>query len=53
MLYALNIIGEIKLSEVPNDLDYRLERIDSLRPVIFLISFKHLVDTNNKQEYES
>ena len=51
MTYALNIIDEIKLSDVTNDLDYRLERTDALRSVIFyLISFKHLVDTNNKQE---
>ena len=48
---ALNIIDEIQLSSVTNDLDYRLERTDSLRSNIFcLISFKHLVDTNNKQE---
>ena len=51
MIYPLNTIDEIKLSDVTNDLDYRLERTDSLRSVIFyLISFKHLVDTNNKQE---
>ena len=51
MIYALNIIEEIKLSVVTNDLDHRLERTDSLRSVTFyLISFKHLVDTNNKQE---
>ena len=54
MIYALNIIDEIKLSNVTNDLDYRLERADSVRSAIFyLISFKHLVDTNNKQEDES
>ena len=29
---------------------YRLERTDSLKSIIFyLISFEHLVDTNNKQ----
>ena len=50
MIYALNIIDEKKLSNVTNVLDYRLERTDSLRSVIFyFISFKHLVDTNNKQ----
>ena len=50
MINALFIIDEIKLSDVTKDLDYRLERIASLRYVIFFISFKHLVDTNNKQE---
>ena len=35
MIYALNIIDEIKLSDVTNDLDYRLERTDSSRSVIF------------------
>ena len=49
----LNISDEIKLSDVTNDLDYRIERTESLRSVIFyLISFEHLVDTNNKQEDE-
>ena len=47
-------MDEIKLSGVTNDLDYRLERTDFLRFAIFyLISFKHLVDINNKQEVES
>ena len=52
MIYALNIIDEIKLSDVTKNLDYRLEKTDSLRSVFFyyLISFEHLVDTNNKQE---
>ena len=51
MIYALNIIDEIKLSDVNNCLDLRLESTDSLRSVIFyLFSFKHFVDTNNKQE---
>ena len=50
-IYALNNIDEIKLSDVTNELDSRFERTDSLRSVIFyLISFKHLVDTNNKQD---
>ena len=35
MIYALNIIDEIKLSDVTNDLDCRLERTDSLESVIF------------------
>ena len=49
-IHALNIIDEIKLSNVSNDLDYRLGRTDSLRSVIFyLISFKHLVVTNVKE----
>ena len=49
-IHALNIIDEIKLSNVTNDLDYRLGRTDSLRSVIFyLISFKHLVVTNVKE----
>ena len=51
MIYALNIIDEMKLLDVINQLDYRLEKNDSLRSVIFcLISCKHLVDTNDKQE---
>ena len=50
MIYALYSIHEIKLSEVTNDLDYLLEKTESLRSVTFcLISFKHLVDTNNIQ----
>ena len=54
ILYAFNIIDELKLSGATNDLDHRLERTDSLRSgVFYLISFKHLVDTNNKQEDES
>ena len=54
MIYTLNIMEEIKLSGVTNDVDYRLERTDSLRFAIFcLISFKQLVDTNNNQEEES
>ena len=51
MIYALNIIDEIKLLDVTNKLEYRLERTDCVRSVIFyLISFNHFVDTNNKQE---
>ena len=51
MIHALNIIDEIQLSKVTNDLDYRLERTNFLRSVIFyLISLEHHVDTNNKQE---
>ena len=51
MIYALKIVDEIKLSDVTNDLDHRLEKTDSTRSVIFyLISFKHLVVTKNKQE---
>ena len=47
MIYSLNIIDEIKLSDMTNDLDHRFERIDYLRSVNFyLISFKHLADTN-------
>ena len=46
----LSFIDEIKLSDVTNDLVYRLERTDSLRSdTFYLISFKHLVDTNKKQ----
>ena len=36
MIYALNNNDEIKLSDVTNDLDYRLERTDSSRSVVFL-----------------
>ena len=51
MMYSLNFIDEIRLSDVTNDLDYRLERTDFLKSVIFYsISLKHLLDTNNKQE---
>ena len=50
-IYALNIIDELKLSDMTNYLDYCLERIDCLRSVFFyLISFKHLVDSKNKLE---
>ena len=50
-VYALNNIDEIKLTDVTEDLGHRLVRTESLRSVIFsLVSFKHLVDTNNKQE---
>ena len=49
-IYELNIIDEMKLSDVTNDLDHRLERTDSLRSVIFyLVRFKHLVDSIIKQ----
>ena len=50
MKYALNSIDEIKLLDVTNDFDYRLERTNSLRSFFYLISIKHLVDTNSKQE---
>ena len=51
MIYVLYITDETKLSDVTNDLAHGLERTDSLRSNIFyLISFKRLVDTNNKQE---
>ena len=50
-IYALIVLDEIKLTDMTNDLDHRLERTESLRSVNFyLISFKHLVDTNNKQD---
>ena len=35
IIYALKIIDEMKLSDVTNGLDHRLERTDSLRSVIF------------------
>ena len=38
MIHALNIIDEIQLSNVTNDLDYRLERTDSLRSFFFIYS---------------
>ena len=51
MIHVLNIIDEIQLSRMTNDLYFRLERTDSLRSNIFyLISFKHLVDTNKEHE---
>ena len=53
MIYALNNIDEIKLSDATDDLHRRLEKTDSLGSVNFyLISFKHLVDTKNKHVYE-
>ena len=37
-----------------NDLDYRLERTDSLRSVIlYLISFEHFADTNREHENDA
>ena len=49
MIEALNIIDEIKLSDVADDLDYKLERTDSLRNIIFyLVDFKRLTDLVNK-----
>ena len=39
MIHALNIIDEIQLSSVTNDLDYRLERTDSLRSFFSFIQF--------------
>ena len=51
MIFALNITDEIKLSDVTNDLDHRLERTEPLRSKIFyLIRFTHLVDTNEEHE---
>ena len=38
MIYELNIINEIKLSDLTNDLNYQLERTDSLRSNIFLFN---------------
>ena len=35
MIHASNNIDEKQLSSVTNDLDYRLERIDTLRSNIF------------------
>ena len=50
MIYALIFFRETKLSDVTTDLDHCLDRTDSLRSIIFfLIAFKHLVDTNDKQ----
>ena len=39
MILALNISDEIRLSDVTNDLDYRLERTDFLRSNIFFNQF--------------
>ena len=51
MIYTLNNVDEIRLSVMIKDLDYRLERTDSLRSVIlYLISFKHFVDTNKEHQ---
>ena len=36
MIHGLNIIEEIQLSSMTNDLDYRLERIESLRSIFFV-----------------
>ena len=35
IIYALKIIDEMKLSDVTNGLDHRLERTDCIRSVIF------------------
>ena len=54
MIYALNIVDEIKLSTRTNDLDYRLERTDPLRSVIhYLISFKIFDDTHEEHERDA
>ena len=54
MIYALNTVDEIRLSAMTNDLDYCLEKTDSLRSVIlYLISFKHSVDTNKDYENDT
>ena len=46
---ALKTVDEIRLSAMTNDLNYRLEITDSLRSVtLYLISFKHFVDTNKE-----
>ena len=51
MIYALNIINEIKPSDVTNDVDHQLERTESSRSIIFYsISFRHLAGIIKKQE---
>ena len=53
-IYSLNVVDEISLSVMTNDLDYRLERTDSFSSVIvYLISFKHFVDTNKGHENDA
>ena len=37
MIYALNIIDEVKLSDVTNDLDYCLERTDSKLKICYFL----------------
>ena len=39
MIYALNIVDEMRLSAMTNDLEYCLERTDSLRSVILSNQF--------------
>ena len=52
MIYALNNVDEVILSAMTINLDYRLERTDSLRSVILhLISFEQFVD--NIKEHEN
>ena len=54
MINALIIVDEIRLSAMTIELDYRLERTDSLRSVIlYLISFNHFVDTNKEHENDA
>ena len=54
LIYALYIVVELRLSAMTNDSDYRLERTDSSRSVIlYLISFKHFVDTNKEHENDT
>ena len=50
MRHALFVFDKIKLSDVTYGLDYRLQKTGFLRSVVLLIIFKHVVDTNNKQE---
>ena len=50
MRHALNFIDKIKLSDVTYGVDYRLQKTGFLRSLVFLVSFKHVVVTNNQQE---
>ena len=54
MVYALYFGDEIRLSVMTNDLHYCWEGADTLRSVIlYLISFKHFVDTSKKHENDA
>ena len=55
MLHTLNIFVDIELSVMTNinDVDYRLERTESLRSNIFyLVSFKQLVNSEKQDDFD-
>ena len=54
MIIALNIVDEKWLSALTNDVDFRLERTNSLRSFfLYIISLKHFVDTNKEHQNDA